>query len=80
MAKRKRQSPNAAQKLVRGAIRDFINQLNGIVIEPEINTPVKGTEAWYRDELARELGGKTEVYIRHLQKFISQSQQGRESD
>jgi hypothetical protein len=39
------------------------NQLNGIVIEPEINTPVKGTEAWYRDKLARELGGKTEVYI-----------------
>lgn len=63
MAKRKRHSPNAAQKLVRGAIRDFINQLNGIVIEPEINTPVKGTEAWYRDKLARELGGKTEVYI-----------------
>ena len=63
MAKRKRHSPNAAQKLVRGAIRDFINQLNGIVIEPEINAPVKGTEAWYRDELARELGGKTEVYI-----------------
>jgi hypothetical protein len=63
MAKRKRQSPNAAQKLVRGAIRDFINQLNGIVIEPEINAPVKGTEAWYRDKLARELGGKTEVYI-----------------
>lgn len=63
MAKRKRQSPNAAQKLVRGAIRDFINQVNGIVIEPEINAPVKGTEAWYRDKLARELGGKTEVYI-----------------
>jgi len=63
MAKRKRKSPNAAQKLVRAAIRDFINQLNGIVIEPEINTPVKGTEAWYRDKLARELGGKTEVYI-----------------
>lgn len=63
MATRKRQSPNAAQKLVRGAIRDFINQVNGIVIEPEINSPVKGTEAWYRDELARELGGKTEVYI-----------------
>jgi len=63
MATRKRQSPNAAQKLARGAIRDFINQLNGIVIEPEINTPVKGTEAWYRDKLARELGGKTEVYI-----------------
>jgi hypothetical protein len=63
MAKRKRHSPNAAQKLVRGAIRDFINQVNGIVIEPEINTPVKGTEAWYRDKLARELGGKTEVYI-----------------
>jgi hypothetical protein len=63
MAKRKRHSPNAAQKLVRGAIRDFINQVNGIVIEPEINTPVKGTEDWYRDELARELGGKTEVYI-----------------
>ena len=63
MATRKRQSPNAAQKLVRGAIRDFINQLNGIVIEPEINAPVKGTEAWYRDKLARELGGKTEVYI-----------------
>ncbi|MFM7352010.1 MAG: hypothetical protein ACKO1G_02835, partial [Microcystis aeruginosa] len=49
--------------LVRGAIRDFINQLNGTVIEPEINTPVKGTEAWYRDKLAREVGGKTEVYI-----------------
>ena len=63
MATRKRQSPNPAQKLVRGAIRDFINQLNGIVIEPEINAPVKGTEAWYRDKLARELGGKTEVYI-----------------
>jgi hypothetical protein len=63
MAKRKRHSPNAAQKLVRGAIRDFINQVNGIVIEPEINTPVKGTEAWYRDKLAGELGGKTEVYI-----------------
>jgi len=63
MAKRKRQSPNAAQKLVRGAIRDFINQVNGIVIEPEINTPVKGTEAWYRDKLAGELGGKTEVFI-----------------
>ena len=63
MATRKRQSPNAAQKLVRGAIRDFINQLNGIVIEPEINAPVKGTEAWYRDKLAGELGGKTEVYI-----------------
>ncbi|GCA82707.1 hypothetical protein MiHa_00658 [Microcystis aeruginosa NIES-2522] len=63
MAKRKRQSPNAAQKLVRGEIRDFINQVNGIVIEPEINSPVKGTEAWYRDKLARELGGKTEVYI-----------------
>jgi hypothetical protein len=40
------------------AIRDFINQLNGIVIEPEINAPIKGTEAWYRDKLARELGGK----------------------
>lgn len=63
MATRKRQSPNAAQKLVRGAIRNFINQLNGIVIKPEINAPVKGTEAWYRDKLARELGGKTEVYI-----------------
>ena len=44
MAKRKRHSPNAAQKLVRGAIRDFINQLNGIVIEPEISNISKTAE------------------------------------
>jgi hypothetical protein len=63
MATRKRQSPNLTQKLVRGVIRNFINQLNGIVIEPEINAPLEGTEAWYRDKLARELGGKIEVHI-----------------
>jgi len=44
MATRKRQSPNPAQKLVRGAIRDFINQLNGIVIEPEISNISKTAE------------------------------------
>lgn len=63
MATRKRQSPNPTQKLVRGVIRNFINQLNGIVVEPEINAPLEGTEAWYRDKLARELEGKTEVHI-----------------
>jgi RecB family endonuclease NucS len=63
MATRKRQSPNLAQKLVRGAIRNFINQLNGIVVEPEINASLEGTEAWYRDKLARELRRKTEVHI-----------------
>lgn len=63
MATRKRQSPNLTQKLVRGAIRNFINQLNGIVVEPEINATLEGTEAWYRDKLARELEGKTEVHI-----------------
>lgn len=63
MATRKRQPPTSTQKLVRGAIRDFINQLNGIVVEPEINAPLAGTEAWYRDKLARELRGKTEVHI-----------------
>ena len=63
MGTRKRQSPNLTQKLVRGVIRNFINQLNGIVIEPEINAPSEGTEAWYRDKLAKELGGKTEIHI-----------------
>lgn len=63
MATRKRQSPNPTQKLVRGVIRNFINQLNGIVVEPEINAPLEGTEAWYRDKLAKELGGKTEIHI-----------------
>lgn len=63
MVKRKRHLPNGAQKIVRGAIRGFINRLNGIVIEPEISSPVEGTEAWYRDKLAKELDGKTEIYI-----------------
>lgn len=63
MATRKRQSPNPTQKLVRGVIRNFINQLNGIVVEHEINAPLEGTEAWYRDKLAKELGGKTEIHI-----------------
>lgn len=63
MATWKRQSPNPTQKLVRGVIRNFINQLNGIVVEPEINAPLEGTEAWYRDKLAKELGGKTEIHI-----------------
>jgi RecB family endonuclease NucS len=63
MATRKRQSPNPTQKLVRGVIRNFINQLNGIEVEPEINSPLEGTEAWYRDKLARELGGEIEVHI-----------------
>lgn len=63
MATRKRQSPNPTQKLVRGVIRNFINQLNGIVVEPEINDPLEGTEAWYRDKLARESRGRTEVHI-----------------
>jgi hypothetical protein len=63
MNTRKRQSPNLAQKLVRKVIRNAINQINGVVIEPEINAPLQGTEAWYRDKLARELRGKTEVHI-----------------
>jgi hypothetical protein len=61
MIKQKRQKPNYAQKVVRGAIRNFINQLNGKVPEPVISDPVKGTEAWYRDRLADKLNGKIEV-------------------
>ncbi len=50
-----RQKPNPVQKLVRGAIRNFISQLNGTIPEPVINDPVQGTEAWYRDKLAKKL-------------------------
>ncbi len=60
---RKRQIPDPLQKLVRGLIRDAINQINGVVIELELNAPTQGTEAWYRDKLAKRLKGKTEVHI-----------------
>lgn len=66
MAKQKRQAPNLAQKIVRGAIRSFINNLNGIEAETNINAPIQGTEAWYRDKLAGELGGKVEVNIKNV--------------
>ena len=57
----KKENPNLLQQIVRGVIRDAINVHNGTKPEPPINCPPIGTEAWYRDKLATQLKGKTEV-------------------
>jgi hypothetical protein len=61
MTQNKRTKPNPLQELARQTVRDFINQINGVKPEPTISNPVKGTEAWYRDRLAKKLKGKKEV-------------------
>jgi hypothetical protein len=61
MTKSRRAKPNLTQKVVRGIIRDFINQVNGKVDEVTITSPVKGSEFWYRDRLASQLNGQIEV-------------------
>jgi hypothetical protein len=58
MAKTK---PNDFQRSTRSLIRSFINSCNGFVEEKPITPVAIGTEAWYRDRLAAELNGKTEV-------------------
>jgi hypothetical protein len=58
-----RSKPNPFQKLVRAGVRDLINQINGTKTEPLINQPIEGTEAWYRDRLAKQLNGRVEVPI-----------------
>jgi ribosomal protein L3 len=61
MAKNTRLKPNPLQEMARRTVRDFINQINGVKPERSISSPVKGTEAWYRDQLAEKLKGKVEV-------------------
>ena len=57
----KRETPNLLQQLVRGVIREAINAHNGVKVEKPINSPCVRSEAWYRDKLASQLQGKTEV-------------------
>jgi len=52
---------NPFQQLVRGVIRGAINEYNGKLPEKPITSPIKGSESWYRDRLAKELNGRTEV-------------------
>ena len=47
--------------MARKAIREMIFQINGNVPEKTISEPVKGTELWYRDHLAKQLNGQVEV-------------------
>lgn len=61
MVKNKSPKPNFLQKLARGVVRDVINQINGAIPEPLISNPIEGTEAWYRDRLAKQLKGRIEV-------------------
>jgi hypothetical protein len=53
--------PNAVQQSVRKSLRDWINDINGQKPEKVVNQPAQGTENWYRDRLAQQLNGKTEV-------------------
>lgn len=64
MAKNTRPKPNPLQKMARRTVRDFINQINGVKPPRLISSPVKGTEAWYRDRLAEKLKGKKEVHTK----------------
>jgi hypothetical protein len=64
MAKNTKPKPNPLQIVARKTVRDFINQINGVKPEPTISNPVKGTEAWYRDRLAKKLKGKKEVHTK----------------
>jgi hypothetical protein len=61
MAKNTKPKPNPLQIATRRIVRDFINQINGVKPLRPISNPVKGTEAWYRDQLAEKLKGKVEV-------------------
>ncbi len=63
MARSKSPKPNETQKAVRGLLRDLMDKANGIKREEPITPPPKGSEAWYRDRLAQELGGKPKVKI-----------------
>lgn len=56
-----KKKPNLLQQFVRGVIREAINAHNGTLPERSINSPSVNSEAWYRDKLARELNGQTEV-------------------
>lgn len=61
MTKSKKTKPNLLQSMARKAIREMIFQINGNVPEKTISEPVKGTELWYRDRLAKQLNGQVEV-------------------
>ncbi|MDX2273487.1 MAG: hypothetical protein NW237_16255 [Cyanobacteriota bacterium] len=65
MATKKKEKPHFLQQVVRAAIRGGIRQINQqineIIADPQISTPVQGSEAWYRDKLAKKLKGQVEV-------------------
>lgn len=56
---KKRVPPNDLQRTARSFVRWLINGEG----KPDlpVTPPAKGSEAWYRDRLAEQLGGKTEV-------------------
>jgi hypothetical protein len=56
-----RSKPNFIQRISRDFLKDLINKHNGTVPEKSITSISKGSEAWYRDCLALQLNGKTEV-------------------
>ena len=56
-----RSKPTPFQSAVRKELRGWLNTLNGIKPDPIINEPSQGSEAWYRDRLAQQLNGRTEV-------------------
>ncbi|MEO0803019.1 MAG: hypothetical protein AAFY57_12170 [Cyanobacteria bacterium J06642_2] len=69
MARERKEKPNFFQRKARKELRNFFNYLNGTKNESAINSPIEGSEAWYRDKLARKLGGETEVHIDQLGKI-----------
>lgn len=56
-----RTTPNEFQKAARSFVRMLIESSREQKIDPPVTPPRKGSEAWYRDRLARQLKGKTEV-------------------
>lgn len=57
----KKNKPNSLQWFARKLIREVINDHNGIKPERLINSSSVGSESYYRDKLANQLNGKTEV-------------------
>lgn len=55
----KRKQPNDFQKAARGFVRFLIDGAKPV--DPIVTAPKQGTEAWYRDRVAKQLKGKTEV-------------------
>lgn len=57
----KRQKPHELQKAVRSWVRSLID--GSKPLDPPVSGPTRWTESGYRDRLAAQLGGKTEVAV-----------------